>query len=187
MIKKLPKKCSKNKYFLDLILCGFSSSGDGSWGLLGLSKILVGGLWTPNTTKNLWFVKVFGKCPSSVFWWSWWLSEGCLGDTGADLGPKMVPKSCPKLIKKLFRNRSQKSPEKDPDMTQKCAPKYMKPGRDWLGVRVILGVIFGILAKRPQDGAQVAQEGTKITQDRPKTRLRWTKSIKLNDVQCKNN
>ena len=37
---------------------------------------------------------------------------------------------------------------------------------------VLLGVIFGILAKRAQDGAQVAQEGAKMAQDRPKTGLR---------------
>ena len=60
-------------------------------------------------------------------------------------------------------------------MTPKWSAKSIKPSRDWPGFGVLLGIIFGILAKRAQDGARVAQEGAKMAQDRPKTGLRWPK------------
>ena len=56
-------------------------------------------------------------------------------------------------------------------MTPKLSLKSIKPGRDRPGFGVLLGSIFGILAKRAQNGAQVVlvQEGAKTAQDSPKT------------------
>ena len=42
---------------------------------------------------------------------------------------------------------------------------------------VLFEVIFGILAKRAQDGSLMAIEGAKMVQDRAKTELRWAKRV----------
>ena len=63
----------------------------------------------------------------------------------------------------LLRLSSEASgPQNDPKMV----PKIIEFGDRFF---VLLGVIFGILAKRAQDGAKMAQKGAKMAPDRPKT------------------
>ena len=54
------------------------------------------------------------------------------------------------------------APQNDPKMV----PKIIDLGDRFF---VLLEVIFGILAKRAQDGAKMAQKGAKMAPDRPKT------------------
>ena len=62
----------------------------------------------------------------------------------------------------------------DPKKKLKIYSKIV-PKSYWLqrAFEVLFGIILGLLAKRPQDGAQTAQEGAKMVPDRPKTGLRW--------------
>ena len=73
-----------------------------------------------------------------------------LGDLGAILGP--------------LDQDPENKPKKDPNKSS----ELIDFGDNF-------GVIFRILAKMDQDGAQMAQEGAKIAQDRPMIGLRWPK------------
>ena len=94
-----------------------------------------------------------------------WAFRGRLGTPGADLGAKMDPKRDPEISKNVFKNGARKSPKID----QKMVPKSYWVQRVF---GVLFEVFFGLLAKRAQDGAHMAQEGSKMVPERPKTGLR---------------
>ena len=95
------------------------------------------------------------------------LGSSCplLGPIWSQNGSKMGPKS---------------SPKSDQKVVQKMTPKFTKtmpilgPKIHWIrrGFRILFEVFFGLLAKRAQDGAQMAQEASKMVPERPKTGLR---------------
>ena len=95
------------------------------------------------------------------------LGSSCplLGPIWSQNGSKMGPKSGPKSDQKVVQKMTPKFTKKMPIL----APKIY-----WLRrvFGVLFGVFFGLLAKRAQDGAQMAQEASKMVPERPKTGLR---------------
>ena len=79
--------------------------------------------------------------------------------------PTWIPKGTPKLQKMC----SQMEPEKGPNIDLKMVSKSYRVQRVF---GVLFEVFFGLLAKRAQDGAHMAQEGSKMVPERPKTGLR---------------
>ena len=77
----------------------------------------------------------------------------------------MDPKRDPEIVKNVFKNGARKMSKNDPKMVSKSY---------WLQrvFGVLFEVFFGFLAKRAQDGAHMAQEGSKMVPERPKTELR---------------
>ena len=61
----------------------------------------------------------------------------------------------------------------EPEQIRKIDPK-MVPKSYWVQrvFGVLFEVFFGLVAKRAQDGAHMAQEGYKMVPERPKTGLR---------------
>lgn len=133
--------------------------------LLGLPKALLVSLWTPKTWKNILFFKSPFRCFAALDG-----SPGAiLACPGLIWDPKRTPKGTQKLSKNFSKIDSKKCPEKDPKMTSKWSPKsviYIALASFWGILRVLLEMIFGILTKRAQDGAEVAQEGAKMAEDR---------------------
>ena len=76
--------------------------------LLGPPKAFLGGLWTPKTMKNIWFLNVF----AIAAFWVFEALDGPLGSilapSWADLVPKWVPEMAPKVIKKMPKIDSKK-------------------------------------------------------------------------------
>ena len=95
------------------------------------------------------------------------LGSSCplLGPIWSQNGSKMGPKSGPKSDQKVVQKMTPKFTKKVPIL----APKIYWPRRVF---GVLFGVFFGLLAKRAQDGAQMAQEASKMVPERPKTGLR---------------
>ena len=79
--------------------------------------------------------------------------------------PKWTPIGNPKLQKMCSKM--------EPEQIRKIDPK-MVPKSYWVQrvFGVLFEVFFGLLAKRAQDGAHMAQEGSKMVPERPKTGLR---------------
>ena len=95
------------------------------------------------------------------------LGSSCplLGPIWSQNGSKVGPKSGPKSDQKVVQNMTSKITKKVPIL----GPKIYWPR----GVfEVLFGVFLGLLAKRAQDGAQMAQEASKMVPERPKTGLR---------------
>ena len=77
----------------------------------------------------------------------------------------MDPKRTPTFEKMYSKMEHEKCHKIDPKMVPKSY---------WLQrvFGVLFEVFFGLLAKRAQDGAHMAQEGSKMVPERPKTGLR---------------
>ena len=84
-------------------------------------------------------------------------------------GPIWEPTWTPKGTPKLQKMCSKMEPEKGPKIDPKMVPKSYWVQRVF---GVLFEVFFGLLAKRAQDGAHMAQEGSKMVPERPKTGLR---------------
>ena len=84
---------------------------------------------------------------------------------GPILGTKMDPKRDPEIAKMCSKMEPKKGPKIDPKMVPKSYWVQRVFG-------VLFEVFFGLLAKRAQDGAHMAQEGSKMVPERPKTGLR---------------
>ena len=133
---------------------------DLSWTILGLSCPILG--LSLAILGLSWAILALSWTCLGLFW-------ACLGPSWAYLGrswPCLGPvwNHLGALLGHLGPILSPlgQDPEKDPQ-------QYLKRILELNGFGDHFGVIFGILAKRAQDGAMMAQKGSKMAPDRPKT------------------
>ena len=152
--------------FLDPFFLRFRGSLGASWEPSWASWGSLGRPLDPKNLKKPTVFQGFWRCSFLVLWSSWWPSWAHLAPFLGRSGPKMAPKMVPKVVQNWFKKWAQKGTRKGPQNDPKIVPKIIGSGDPFL---VLLGVIFGILAKRAQDGAKMVQKGAKMAPDRPKT------------------